>query len=402
MRVKHIYLLLLTCIIAFNRCSCSNATASADIAGNGLETPNAIAGLALIPNTTEPAINASVFLFKKQLDATPSILIDSTTTNEVGEYEFSNVAIGEYSIKIESADNTWVQRATVEVTQGVDPVVGPTSSEKLYSLKGAVSFEYDTLSLRAVLNDSLYSVDVQADSTFTLTGVSADSYVLSIEAFLPGGEGSYPLFVDTLVVDSTTTDQVIAERYTVTDDYSIKYDTFEDSTNATVLGGDWYIIDESEAAITRIDFYNIVVDPIGAADTDKSGILSLHFTEGSDQVVILGAPLGSATHGYAADISSLKQISFSNKANGGFNGRVCIVSQLYSGARICSAPFDDDNKNDIWRGYDKVDFTIENDPSGTLTQEQIMRWATDLQFVIEPSNTFDPFDWWVDEVRFYY
>ncbi len=173
---------ILFCFITvlFFQCSVSNETS-----GNGLETPNAIHGVALVEGTSEPLVNAKIYLVSqntlvllKQTIVPQSSVVDSTFTDSSGWYLFEEPGYGQFSVYGISNDYYWATYDSVTLSETI-------VADTLYS------YAVPSVALSGVIDvsDSMYTIEllntpyvthVTQDSVYQIKGIYPAEYTVEV------------------------------------------------------------------------------------------------------------------------------------------------------------------------------------------------------------------------------
>ena len=251
------------CVIA----SCIALSCTNPQNAGGTSIPNQIAGVVYSPQNV-PAPSARVSLISES-DPSAVLAVDSTLTNDSGEYIFENVKSGTYSITAVAHDSSFVTSHSNIIVGDSNPEASISDTMRIGgSIYGAVAIPSGPTPFMQI-QGTPFRAPVSANGTFTFGLVPQGTYIVATLAAPSGPTSRVVIHIDTAIVSakgSFVMDTIHVEPlYTGTGDLLL--DNFEDGDIINTLGSWWWTFNNSN------DGGNSTVTP-GPGDTALKMLVS--------------------------------------------------------------------------------------------------------------------------------
>ncbi len=172
-------LYILTIVITLFLTHCSYFESTNDTSGNGLETTNAIQGVAETSEEVSSLENTKMYLLKKGADDF-FIVVDSTTTDKNAEFLFSDIEHGSYKVYATTDDNLLCGYLPITIStreiENKDPIEISIDLINAVTLTGQTHTTTQQTEIHLV--NSPYTTINNTDGTFDIPAVFPAEYTV--------------------------------------------------------------------------------------------------------------------------------------------------------------------------------------------------------------------------------
>ena len=342
-----------------------------DISGIGSETTNGLAGVILDQNGNASR-NALVYVLDTAGD-----VVDSSYTNENGEYHFSDLDYSTYGVYAINQDSSLAAAEDSVAIDSTNNKVLESTLSQTGAVEGIVAFDLpigEKVAVRvAYLPLRNYVYD---DQSFRINGLLPGTYELRLQSRQSNGHIYTYAKVEVVIKEGETTTVNFEERAKPSVDSIWVIDDFESAVQSvfTSMKMKWQSSTSDSNLTITLEKDGREIQLGEGYESPRSLLANIVFDNASGTAMI-GFDFGWENHPYAYDFRDLRSIQFHANCEVALSISLCFESAFFKETKVCFGSMMLDP------GWEKVTTPSLNSPmewiaSGADSAEDVLSWST--------------------------
>jgi len=387
---------LLMVLLAFLGCTQGSKTAGG---GTSTETTNGISGV--LQNADGQIISAQKVYLLQFINANePALLMDSTISDESGQFSFSDLAPGNYTIITGNTSATAWETTKIndDPSANISPVI--LQLKPVAVIRGTLNHPMlDIFPHEVLIKGSNWTTQADSSGDFMLTALPRDSLTLLV-VLIHDSERSV-LYAKDIVTSTDTLDLGTLEEFQLAETGdTLLIDDFENEDRQNLLKTNWWVFsDATKGGSTVVSGYPENSE-YWVLEEDGNGAAGFTYTMDQEAPYYagIGTNLGINFQGIISDFRGLQAVSLKVRGAGG-NLQACLAASLLENhAPMCNtiSPNSVIDWQELVIPWDTT--ALDSYSSTTWSASEYLQLIDMLDFIaFDEANASG--EWFIDDVK---